>query len=402
MMRRIARLFVVVLAAGVTAGAAWRATENEQVRRSIRQTIEAIDSSAERGQLTLADLRSALYAYVAPGQGQDFWTSRASALLDEARQRVIDLDRSAAPAGHPLAESLDALDRLASAERRAREHVNAGQSLLAGDTIFSDASALVDAVAEAVAGARQAAVRQASSSEAPIANEQSLLAGAVLASWIVATICLLPTSRPRPLVSQAPPVGRVLDLSPPTPLKPPVPEQSEPVLPTTAEERKPPGLGASDLTALASLCADIGRVSDAAELGPLLGRVGRLIDASGVIIWVVTPDGLALTPAAAHGYDEPTLARIGSIPLSGDNLTVTAFCRAAPLTRGPTGDGPAALAVPVVAGAGPVGVLSAEVTARGDVQVAAPVAAVLAAMLATLFPAPSGGAADESLRHQRA
>jgi hypothetical protein len=401
MMRRAVRLFVVLLAAGVTAAAAWRAMSNEQERVSVRQAGEAVDHSAEQGLLALAEFGASLHAYVAPGQGQDFWSTRAARLLDEVRERVMDLETVSPAAGSPLAGTLDAVDRLASAERRAREHVEAGQLLLAGDVVFTDARAIADGVAEAMTGARQAAARRASSTEAGLANEQSLLAGGVLAAWIIAAICLVPVHRPVPAPPQPRDLGRVLDLALDPPLSPAVVEPTRRDRATEAAEHQSTGIGVPDLTALAALCADFTRVSESAELTPLLARAGALLDAPGVIVWVVTPDGDRLTPAAVHGYDERTLARIGSIPLTGDNLTVTAFCRAAPLTRPSAGGTPGAVAVPLVSTSGPVGVLSAEVKPGVDADRAAAVAAVMAAPLATLFPAPTGGA-ESSPRHQRA
>jgi hypothetical protein len=404
-MRRFVRLFIVLLAAAATAAAAWRATTNEQVRATTRQQVQTIDRSAEQGLLALADLRATLYAYVAPGQGRDFWTTRAAAQLDEVRRQVIDLDRATAAAGHPLAETLDAIDRLASLERRAREHVDAGQPLLAGDVIFADARGIVDGIAEAMALARQAAVGLASSGEAAIAQEQSLLAGGVLAAWIVATIGLVPVPRSTPTIQPPLDAGRVLGLTaaPPTRSERAVTTTpAVPAVPDATAETPRKEFGVPDLTALAVLCADLGRVSDAAELGPLLDRAGRLLDASGVIVWVVTPDAAALMPAASCGFDERTLERIGPIPLSADNLTATAFHQTAPLTRASTDDASGGVAVPLVSGSGPVGVLSVEVRPGVDARFAAALAGVIAAPLAALLPAPPAGTAESSPLPRRA
>ena len=48
---------------------------------------------------TTAELKATLHAYVAPGQSHDFWTSRATALLDKLRASLIQLDAAATSNG---------------------------------------------------------------------------------------------------------------------------------------------------------------------------------------------------------------------------------------------------------------------------------------------------------------
>jgi hypothetical protein len=148
--------------------------------------------------------------------------------------------------------------------------------------------------------------------------------------------------------------------------------------------------------ALADLCGDLGRVSDAGDLDPLLARAASLLGAKGLVVWLLSGDGQSLSPAVAHGYDSTVLARMGSVPLSADNLTVSAFRSKAPATSPAASDRPAAVAVPIVSATGPSGVLAAEVQQADDLEQLAALAAVLAAQLANLFPAPAEQVAERT------
>ena len=77
MLRRSVRMFVLLLTVAATAGIVWKATTNEQMRGRGRLASQQMDATAADALYTLADLRSSLHAYVAPGQGHDFWSARA-------------------------------------------------------------------------------------------------------------------------------------------------------------------------------------------------------------------------------------------------------------------------------------------------------------------------------------
>ena len=145
------------------------------------------------------------------------------------------------------------------------------------------------------------------------------------------------------------------------------------------------------LDALARLCSDLGRVSEASELDGLMKRGADLLGATGLVVWVATPDGEHLTPAVAYGYGAAALERIGNIPLSGENVTVSAFKNAAAAKTSPQ-DGRPAVAVPILAPAGPVGVVAAEVSRERNLDTVTALAMVMAAQMATLFQPPSAPA----------
>src|SRR6476619_4876969 len=192
MMRRPVRILILLLTVVVTAGVVWKATTNEQARGRIRMAAQQHDAAAADAVYALADLRASLHAYVAPGQGIDFWSKRAEAQLDSLGSRLRDPEPAAAAANHSLSTALSSLDDPADSEKRARSAMRNSLPLVAGDIVFDDARDQIDAAARDLSDARQAMSRVESAREAGMANEQSLLAGALMAVWIFALIVLVP------------------------------------------------------------------------------------------------------------------------------------------------------------------------------------------------------------------
>lgn len=405
MMRRSVRVLVLLLTIAATAGVVWRATMNEQIRGRMRLAAQQTDAMAADAIFELIDLRSTLHAYVAPGQGEAFWGARAETQLASLRGRLRDLEQATTAADHPLDTALASLTGLATAERRARTSIRDGQVLVAGDIIFTEARDLIDASVRDLSDARQAMARATSASEAGMANEQSLLAGALIGAWIFALILLVPVpavpadSRAEPV--QGPDTGGLQLQLRDTPVN--AADRASPAAPVAAARRPPvasalagsvevsPAPAAPDVTSLvqslADLCREIGRVSDAAELSPLLEKAATLMEARGVVVWLASGDGRELSAAVSHGYDERVLARMGAIAVSDHNLTAEAF-RTQVAGRMPAdGDVPGAVAVPLIAGSGASGVLAVEVPPDKNLDRAAALAGVVAAQLASLFPA---------------
>jgi len=136
----------------------------------------------------------------------------------------------------------------------------------------------------------------------------------------------------------------------------------------------------------AALCTDIARVSDSQEIGALLGRAAGLLNATGLVLWMASDARDGLVPAATAGYDERLVSRIGSISRDDENLTAKAFREAASRTSKARHGSAAALAVPLVAPSGAVGVLTAELRESPDVdaqQLA--IATIVAAQLSMLL-----------------
>lgn len=405
MLRRSVRVSLVVLTVALSAAAVWRATTNEQARGRMRTTAQQEDGAVAEAIFALADLRASFYAALAPGQG-DYWWTQSREQIDALRTRLLDIDAESTAAGFPLAPSLDRLDRLDEAATRARRLVASDRTLEAAPVAFTEARELIEAVVKDLSLSRQYLARAAAAREAGMANEQSLMAGGVIAVWIVTLIMLVPVPRapatPPPAdtgaATPAPAAASMLgaalreDLAGRADVRQAAPDAtpvSDRPLAMTPRERA--AVAPASLAALAALCGDLGRVDDAADLPPLLARTADLLGAGGLVIWLLDEDGRRLLPAVAHGYDEGLLARMGGLGIDEQNLTATAFRTGAPTFTAAAADHAAAVAVPIITSSGPSGVMAAEL-ASGDRETTTALAGVVAAQLANLFPAPPADA----------
>ena len=115
------------------------------------------DDAAHAAGRALLDLRAAQQAYVATGQGQDFWRARVSASLSAARQALEAMSTARAQDARQAVQNvLSTLADFEQMDRRAREYVDSGQLLMASDTIFSGGLELTDGAWHDVQRARAA------------------------------------------------------------------------------------------------------------------------------------------------------------------------------------------------------------------------------------------------------
>jgi hypothetical protein len=383
------RFLLAVLAIGVAAAAAYRVVQDEQQLAVTVTSTRKAQVAAEAALSTIEDLKAALHAYVAPGQGLPFWSARAALLLDKLRSTLIDVDNAATAAGGSLGESLDVVDRLAAAEQRARDHVRSEQALLAGDVIFNEVRDLLDGLRVQVAGGRDRVMIAAGAREAALQREQMMLVAGAVGVLAFVMLLLVPTGRRQAEVRSqtaaseppGPDAGRLL-----TPTRPIVMPTARPVV-------VPANVGA-----LASLCSDIASVTETSQIEPLLDRARTLLGARGLIVWLSSSDRMELHPAAAAGYDSRVITRLGPIHRETSNLTANAFRENAARTSAAAGTTAAALAVPLPSPDGPAGVFSAELAAGTDVDdnklaTARVIAAQLGPLLGSIPGAP-GVAAD--------
>ena len=138
------------------------------------------------------------------------------------------------------------------------------------------------------------------------------------------------------------------------------------------------------------------------RLPALLARAATLMNATGVIVWVVDASGHALRPAIGHGYTTRALARMGSIPEDGDNATAAAYRSAHMQIIESDGTSSGALAAPLLAADRSVGVLSAELREGWESSEAVQATvAIMAAQFATLLSAdaPADTAAPSAEAH---
>ncbi len=350
--------------------------------------------------LTLADLGAAQQAYVAAGQDRLYWTAQVNSHLDTVRGSLDNLRRLAISS--TSIEALDAADGaladLERMDRRAQEHLDAEQSLLASDLVFTDGLKLVARAATHVEFARATEHTVRNETIRATRSSQAIMVAAAAGVSMLALLLLVPMRRSEDQdgsdsadadgsiqtgTAELSPEDRLmlddLDLA-----ASPAAETSRGA--NTASEATPAG-PTPDLRVAADLCTDLCRLSDTSELPAILARAAALMNANGLIVWVRDSTGQGLRPAIGHGYPPGTLARLGSIGEDSNNATAAAYRTARmQVVRREDDDASGALAAPLMAADSCVGVLSAELRDGWESSDAVQAtAAIMTAQLATLL-----------------
>jgi hypothetical protein len=421
-------LFVAAL--GVTAYLYWM---GQALALGEAASARAFETAAYSVSRTLLDVRSAQQAYVAAGQGGEFWTKRVSDGLASVRSGISSLREAALS---PEAQSeLDAAASMirdfTQLDRKVTNFARGGQHLMAADLIFADGHDLTAAALASVDQARAAEAAARDAAADTFRRRQLFALAAAACAALLSVLLLAPVPEPEPTLASlarsapSPPPARV-----PTATASPVPTEGEgwappkrvaldaprivtpalPVAPTMRPDDPParepvesplmavpptaaagqPEAPSTDFTDLARLCTDLACVVDTRALPELLERAAALLDASGIILWIADPDGRELNPIFAQGYAPQLVTRLGTIPRGAENATAAAFRTSLVQTVKADSISDGAIAAPLVTPVGCVGVMAAEVRhakeTQGDALAAA---AIVAAQLATLVGPPS-------------
>lgn len=359
-----ARILTLVLACLVVFGTLFQTYRFDEALKADAALEDALTQQLHATELALAEVRQSQAAYVAAGQGADFWMthfdeslSRVDGTLRERQQ----LTKAAGALTHYDA-ALEQIEALRTSDRRARNYVTNGQLLLASDVIFVESQEIIGRISSNVSAARDTevfAARQA-------ASRITLYRQALGAGGIIITL-LLVILAPRKVQIE------------------PVPEaEAEPA--AAAPVFEPAPVMAADIDQAADVCVDLARLLDGRDLPALLSRAASAIDAKGLVLWVVDERGQTLRATMAHGYSDRMLSRLGHLPVTADNATSLA-CRSLQPQMVPaaTFDGSGALAVPLISTNGCVGVLAAEVSgSRANTHQVA-VARLIAAQLSAVI-----------------
>jgi hypothetical protein len=393
MAKRTAGLVLLVLFAVASAAAAlYSHFHFDNLIAQERAGADAFARTVHTAQLALADLRGAQAAYFAAGQGPDFWPKRASETAAALERSISELQAGAtSPAAKAHYESaVSALGGLNSLDQKARDDMDIGESRLAADVIFGDATASAETLATALAAGRaeELIAREARVSDLRRQNFQYASAG--VAGVLIAALMLGMVGR-RPRAEGAEPVTSIVERVVPAPA--PVVEERAPgkveePLPITLVEAAPRVLsaveGRVDLSSAAQVCVDLGRVLDGQDIPPLLERAARVLDAKGLVLWVADGSGAMLRASLAHGYPEKILKRLGPLQVDADNVTSLAFRSMQVQTLADAKGSASAFAVPLITSTGCIGVLAAEMAHGRASSETVPVARMFAAQLATL------------------
>ncbi len=423
MTSRVARAAVLVVALGSLAAAAYVVFDAEQALKAHQMARTSFDGAAQSVLSDLGRLQSAEQAYVAEGQGVDYWLAQAADAQAKVDRGLAALagdatgegTRSAIQAGSGVLEEFRKLDL------RARQYLKSNQPLMASDVIFTDGLTAGHAVAEHVSTARanEAAVHDATMDA--LRWREFYAAGGAGLLLALAVLLLTPipekevdvltamralTETPvqarRAESAAAPVVARVAaldedlpDLNAVTAVTGRRPESFSTEDAATAQgaaatHASSPARAETlvDLSGAAKVCADMARVLDASDLPGLMLRLAGVLGSPGLIVWVADRSGQVLMPLLTHGYPAAAVARIGSLPTSAENATAMAW------RTGAVQIVPGALVAPIVTSDGCVGALAAELPegseSRADVRALATIFAAQLATFVTALPSVGG------------
>ena len=352
--------------------------------------VRAFDLRARETSDALADLRAAQQAYVAAGQGVAFWMPRVDSTTTAVRDGILALRQSAdsADGRAALMEAEAAVGEFDAVDKRARDYLKSGESLMAADVIFTEGGEPAMNAARLVERARLAEHQALGAHEAGAWSQQAIaLSGAAsLAALVVVLLSFGPVASD-PSVGPAVPPSNVLSIVPP------VQERDR------GERRSEGSAGAlaAMLNTTAELSTEFGRVRDLSDLKDLLARVAAVMDASGVVVWLGSTGGADLQPIVSHGYTPAVIARMPAVPRSADNAAAAAYRTGAlQIVLARPGGSAGALVAPLLTPEGCVGALSAETRHGGEAsQAVQALATIFAAHLAGVFAATASESTDQ-------
>ncbi len=358
--------------------------QSEQTQSRARSALRAFDLEAREAAAAINDTRAGQQAYVAAGQGVDFWMPKVAGHLETAQASVDQLRVLAATASarEALMAAASHLTELANIDRRARDYLRSDQPLMAGDVVFAGGGETAAEALTLVDTARTAEQQGFDTSEAA-ARRLTMAVGGITAGLAGLLLVLAAFSRPRVSAEAA---------------------QSEeaPSLGLSGYRSGQPGAGLSDaprdslpgLKAAAALCTEMGRVKDLPGLSMALGHAAEAMDASGLVVWLGDARGADLRPVAAHGYSSDALARMPAVARAANNAAAAAY-------RGGTlqivlarpGRSSGAVVAPLMSPDGCIGAFTAEIRSGGETSDSAQaLAEIFAAQLVGVLAPPAADA----------
>lgn len=388
---RLTLVGLFVIAAGASAYLFWM---GETRARGEAQSARAFDAHADAATRSVLDLRAAQQAYVAAGQGDQFWAAKVTDALAGLRGSLGGLrtEASSPQAESEIESAVASLQDFEQMDRRARDYARSGQRLLASDLIFADGLETTAAAMTALDRARGLELEARAESAQGIRRRQLYALGAAAAAALLAVLLLAP----RGAAPAAPIVVRGAVT---------VPEHHDGLdLGAALDEgwssprtlaAEPPAAKAAlappfDIGGVASLCSELARIVDTRALPAMLERAASVLDASGIVLWISDPDAHELSPIITHGYTPHVVSRLGTILRDAENATAAAFRTSLVQTVNTDAVSHGAIAAPLVTPAGCVGVMAAEVRHEGEKDPSKLAAAtIVAAQLATLVGPPS-------------
>src|SRR5258708_27196833 len=206
---RLTLLFLSVAAVGYAAFFFW---SSEQHLRLTDNSSRRFEATARAVSVGVVELRAAQQAYVAAGQGEDFWFARVTAIVKDLDDRLSTL-KSGATVPEAVAAVDDAagvLQDFGQMDRRARDYTHGRQLTLASDLVFTDGFDLTRKAGDAIERAITAELTARDAVAGDVRRDEvRALAGA--AGGASPPAFLFPPPRPK---TPRPPTGSI---APPAP-----------------------------------------------------------------------------------------------------------------------------------------------------------------------------------------
>tara|TARA_B100000809_G_scaffold188853_1_gene187253 strand:+ start:3630 stop:4823 length:1194 start_codon:yes stop_codon:yes gene_type:complete len=380
MRRRWIRAILIIGMLGVAVTSGYQLFLFEQL---IDQELDAERSFSALGwELNghISELRTNQQAYVAAGQNRLHWMQKVTEQLDTVDISLTTLAQLATAASTvgSLENAQVAINDFARMDKRARDHSDLGQDLMASDLLFTDGPELALIAVTHIDRALKTERDARDTATTAHRKSQGVALAAAMGTSVLVTLLLLPVSA-RPIEESSGSMGQE-DVH--VPSDGPLTIIATPTDETVITADISPTL---DLQLAAQLCTDLGQLSNTSQLNVILARAAQIFNASGIIVWILDASKNSLRPAVGHGYSETTLARFGSVSCDDDNVTALSF-RDAQIHIVPADSSSlGAIAAPIVSMSGCIGVLSMELQGgwelNEDVQATA---AILTAQLSTL------------------
>ena len=371
-------ILCLLLAAGSVAGFFVWSSEHavhqlDDHRESKLTTIDRLLSS-------ISTIAAAQQAFTDFGRQDVASFTRVSVLVDRITTDAAGLRAAAesSSSSERLEEFWTALSALMGAETRARERLAGGDESGAADAILASSREHVNVLNSSLQAFREAEIEHYRAMRAAMIWRAWASLGVAGLVWGIGLVAfaLTPWRRPAPTVATPAAVEAAS-------------------APASTPGAAVPSI---DMTAAATLAADLSRLSDQAALPGLLARAAEILGARGIVIWMGA--GGELFAVAAHGYESGVLARIRPIARLADNATAAAW-RSGELRRvAADASGYGAIVAPLLNAAGCVGVLAAEVESERERDAATrAVAAILASQLSGVLAAwPAASTTDPEVR----
>ena len=372
---RLIRVLIVVIAIATAVTGTYFLKNIDADMNAQRARTDALRTQAAALLATLADVRAGQFAYVARGQGEAFWMSRVESLMPALRKQTSEFGAFlTSPAAQSAFESASAaLENFRTVDAKVKEFVQSGSPLLAGDMIFSDGLESTATAMSQITSALNEELQHGNSALAALRTRQLAVLGGGFAVIFLMMMGLAITGEASAKTAEPEAVASA-----------PEPVRFEAPLPKARAAITP------KLLSTAQLCAELARVAESRQLPNLLERAAKVLDATGMIVWVAEPSRQALVPAIAHGYEDKMVARMGSIHRDSNNAVAAGYRLSEVRTVAGDSFTNGAMIVPLMTSEGCVGVLSAELKAGSEKDESAQaLATIFASQLATLVATPA-------------